>query len=302
MSYYEILDPRFADYIIPVCKLETLATGLLWGEGPVWFGDARHLLFSDIPNNRILKWDEATGATSLYRYPSNFANGGTRDREGRLVSCEHGGRRITRTEHDGRITVLVDGFEGKRLNSPNDVVVKSDGTIWFTDPPYGILTDYEGNKADSEIGGYHVFRFDPANGDLRIVADDFVKPNGLVFSPDESRLFIADSGRSHDPDAPHHVRVFDVGTDAALSGGGVFAVVDPGIPDGLRVDERGSLWVAAGDGAQCFAGDGALIGKIFVGEVIANLCFGGQKKNRLFMAGQSALYAVHLNTRGVQTP
>jgi gluconolactonase len=302
MTYYEVLDERFADYIIPVCQLEVLSTGLRWGEGPVWFGDGRYLLFSDIPNNRILKWDEVSGATTLHRYPSNFVNGGTRDRQGRLVSCEHGGRRISRTEHDGTITVLVDSFQGKRLNSPNDVVVKSDGTIWFTDPPYGILTDYEGNKAESELGAYNVFRFDPDSSRLRIVAGDFVKPNGLAFSADERKLFVADSGRSHDAGAPHHVRVFDVGADGSLSGGDVFAQVDPGIPDGIRVDERGSLWVAAGDGAQCFASDGTLIGKIKPGEVIANICFGGAKKNRLFMTGQNALYSVHLNTRGVQRP
>ncbi|MFT4148575.1 MAG: SMP-30/gluconolactonase/LRE family protein [Paracoccaceae bacterium] len=302
MSYFQVHDARFADYIIPVCKLEVLATGLRWGEGPVWFGDARHLLFSDIPNNRILKWDEETGAVSLFRYPANYTNGHTRDREGRLVSCEHGGRRVTRTEHDGSITVLVDNWQGKRLNSPNDVVVKSDGTVWFTDPPYGILTDYEGDKADSEIGAFNVYRLDPVTGDLRVVAGDFVKPNGLVFSADETRLFIADSGRSHDPNAPHHVRVFDVTTDGTLSGGAIFATIDPGIPDGMRIDDRGALWVATGDGAQCFAPDGTLIGRILTGEVIANICFGGAKRNRLFLAGQSALYAVHLNTRGIQRP
>lgn len=281
-------------------KLETLATGLLWGEGPVWFGDARHLLFSDIPNNRILKWNEETGDVSLFRYPSNHSNGNTRDREGRLVTCEHGGRRVTRTEHDGSITVLAHAFEGKRLNSPNDVVVKSDGTVWFTDPPYGILTDYEGNKAESEIGAFNVYRLDPSTGELRIAANDFVKPNGLAFSPDETELFIADSGRSHDPEAPHHVRRFKVEPDGRLSGGAVFCRIEPGIPDGIRFDERGALWVAAGDGAHCYAADGTLIGKIFVGEVIANLCFGGAKRNRLFMAGQSGLYSVYLNTRGVQ--
>lgn len=281
-------------------KLETLATGLLWGEGPVWFGDARHLLFSDIPNNRILKWNEETGNVSLFRYPSNHSNGNTRDREGRLVTCEHGGRRVTRTEHDGSITVLADAFEGKRFNSPNDVVVKSDGTVWFTDPPYGILTDYEGNKAESEIGAFNVYRLDPSTGELRIAANDFVKPNGLAFSPDETELFIADSGRSHDPDAPHHVRRFKVEPDGSLSGGAVFCRIEPGIPDGIRFDERGALWVAAGDGAHCYAADGTLIGKILVGEVIANLCFGGAKRNRLFMAGQSGLYSIYLNTRGVQ--
>lgn len=299
MTYFEVLDPRFADYIIPVCRLETLAQGLRWGEGPVWFGDSRHLLFSDIPNNRILKWDEETGAVATYRYPAGFANGNTRDREGRLVSCEHGGRRITRTEYDGSITVLADSYLGKRLNSPNDVVVKSDSTVWFTDPPYGILTDYEGDKADSEVGSCNVYRLDPATGELRIVADDFVKPNGLAFSADEKQLFIADSGRSHDPSAPHHVRVFAVSDDGGLRNGRIFAEIDPGIPDGLRVDDRGALWVAAGDGVHCLAPEGTLIGKILPGEVIANICFGGRKRNRLFMAGQSALYAVHLNTRGI---
>jgi len=302
MSYYEIHDPRFADYLIPICKLERLASGLRWGEGPVWYSDARHLLFSDIPNNRMLKWDEESGAVTTFRYPSNFSNGNTRDREGRLVSCEHGARRVTRTEHDGSITVLAERWQGKRLNSPNDVVVKSDGTVWFTDPTYGILTDYEGHRADSEIGVCHVYRLDPATGDLRVVADDFVKPNGLAFSADETRLFIVDSGRSHDASGPHHVRVFDVGTDGALSGGAVFAEIEPGIPDGLRLDERGALWVAAGDGAQCFAPDGTLIGKILTGEVIANLCFGGFKRNRLFLTGHTTLYAVYLNTRGIQKP
>lgn len=299
MTYYEVLDPRFSDYIIPVCKLETLATGLRWGEGPVWFGDARHLLFSDIPNNRILKWEEETGTISTYRYPSGFANGNTRDLQGRLVSCEHGGRRVTRTEYDGSITVLADRYQGKRLNSPNDVVVKSDGTIWFTDPPYGILTDYEGNKAHSEIGACNVYRLDLTTGDLRVVADDFVKPNGLAFSADETCLFIADSGRSHDPGAPHWVRVFDVAPDGTLRNGRVFADIDPGIPDGLRIDDRDCLWVAAADGAHCIASDGTLIGKILTGEVVANICFGGQKRNRLFMACQNALYAVHLNVRGI---
>ena len=250
----------------------------------------------------MLKWDEETGRVSTFRYPAGFTNGNTRDKEGRLVSCEHGGRRVTRTEHDGSITVLADRYKGKRLNSPNDVVVKSDGTVWFTDPPYGILTDYEGDKAHSEIGSFNVYRFDPSTGDLRVVADDFVKPNGLAFSADETRLFIADSGRSHDPAGPHCIRVFDVGKDGRLDNSRVFVDIDPGIPDGLRVDDRGSLWVAAGDGAQCIASDGKLIGKIIPGEVVANICFGGQKRNRLFMAGQSALYAVHRNTRGIGRP
>ncbi|MCB8882255.1 SMP-30/gluconolactonase/LRE family protein [Acidisoma cellulosilytica] len=302
MSYFETQDKTFSDYIIPVCDLEILADGLAWGEGPVWFGDNRALLFSDIPKDRMLKWDETSGQVSLFRSPSNFANGNTRDREGRLLTCEHGGRRVTRTEYDGSITVLADNFQGRRLNSPNDVVVTSDGAIWFTDPPYGILTDYEGHKAESELDGCHVFRLDPITGDLAIVADDFVKPNGLAFSADETALFVADSGRSHDQDAPHHIRKFQVNRNGTLSGGAIFTEIDPGVPDGLRIDERGNLWVAAGDGVHCYGQDGRLLGKILTGEVVANLCFGGAKRNRLFITGKSKLQSVYLNTIGIQRP
>lgn len=299
MAYYQAFHKSFFDYIIPVCDMETLAGGLLWGEGPVWFGDTRCLLFSDIPNNRMLKWDEETRTTAIFRAPSQFANGNTRDRQGRLITCEHGARRVTRTEYDGRITVLADQYRARRLNSPNDVVVSSDGAVWFTDPPYGILTDYEGNKAESEQDGCFVYRLDPITGTIEVVADDFVKPNGLAFSMDEETLYIADSGRSHDPHGPHHVRAFRVHEGRRLSGGEVFAEIDAGIPDGLRVDAASALWVAAADGAHCFGRDGTLRGKILTGEVIANLCFGGAKKNRLFLTGKNHLYSVYLNTRGL---
>jgi gluconolactonase len=302
MAYFEAVDPRFANYTIPVCKLETLHTGMRWAEGPVYFADGRYLVFSDIPNNRMLRWDEESGHVSVFRYPSGFANGNTRDRQGRLISCEHGNRRVTRTEPDGTITVIADRAGGKRLNSPNDVVVKSDGTIWFTDPPYGILTDYEGHKAESEIGGCHVYRCDPETGEISAVATDFVKPNGLAFSADERQLFVADSGRSHAPDAPHHIRVFDVTDGRKLTNGRVFATIDPGVPDGFRLDEDGNLWVGAGDGVHCFDPNGKLIGKILTPEAVANVTFGGAKRNRLFIAATSTLYAVFLNTRGIQTP
>lgn len=300
--YHVTLDERFARIVIPVCRLEVLHRGLRWGEGPVYFADGRYLLFSDIPNDRMLKWDEESGAVTLFRSPSHFSNGNTRDRQGRLITCEHGSRRVTRTEPDGRITILADRFEGKRLNSPNDVVVKSDGTIWFTDPPYGILTDYEGNKGPSEIGACNVYRLDPADGSLRIVADDFDKPNGLAFSADEATLYIADSGRSHGADRPHHIRAFAVSHDGRLSGSRVLAEVDPGIPDGMRLDREGNLWVAAGDGVQCYAPDGTLIGKILIDEPVANICFGGPRRNRLFITAASTLYAVFLNTAGLQSP
>jgi gluconolactonase len=302
MSYFEAFDERFMKYLIPVCKLETLHTGMRWAEGPVYFADGRYLVFSDIPNNRMLRWEEESGQVSVFRYPSGFSNGNTRDRQGRLVSCEHGNRRVTRTEPDGAITVLAERFEGKRLNSPNDVVVKSDGSVWFTDPPYGILTDYEGHKAESEIGSCNVYRLDAAGGEPQIVCHDFDKPNGLAFSPDEKLLYIADSGRSHGADKPHHIRVFDVSADGKLSGGRVFADIDPGVPDGFRVDTDGNLWIAAGDGVHCYSAQGQLLGKILTPETVANVTFGGAQRNRLFIAATSSLHALYLNTRGAQTP
>jgi len=301
---FEVLDKRFASYVMGNVHIDVLASdiGLRWSEGPVWFGDGRYLLWSDIPNNRIMRWDETDGSVSVYRNPSNHTNGHTRDRQGRLISCEHGGRRVSRTEYDGRVTVLADSHNGKRLNSPNDVVVKSDDTVWFTDPSYGILSEYEGHQSELEQDGCHVYRFDPTSGALKTVATDFVKPNGLAFSPDEKLLYIADTGASHDPDGPKHIRRFQVRDDGTLAGGEVFADCTAGLFDGFRVDHHGNIWTSAADGVHCYTPDGTLIGKIKVPEVVANVCFGGIKKNRLFICATTSLRAVYLNTRGVQTP
>ena len=226
------------------------------------------------------------------------SNGHTVDTEGRLVSCEHRARCVSRTEHDGTRTVLASHFEGKRFNSPNDVVVKSDGSIWFTDPSYGIDSDYEGDASASEIGAQQVYRIAPAGGAITVVASDFVQPNGLAFSPDEELLYIVDSGATHRADGPHHVRRFSVDAAGTLGGGEVFAVCPVGLYDGLRVDTHGNLWLSAGDGVHCHAPDGTLLGKVLVPETVANLCFGGAKRNRMFICGTTSLYSVYLNTRG----
>ncbi len=302
MDAFEVFDKQFARYTLPIVFLEKLHGGLRWAEGPVYFGDQRCLIWSDLPSNRMLRWDEQTEQVSVFRSPSNFSNGNTRDREGRLVTCEHRGRRVTRTEWSGAITVLADSYEGKRLNSPNDVVVKSDGTVWFTDPTYGISAEYEGGKADSEIGSCNVYRLDPRDGSLRVVVDDFRRPNGLAFSPDEKILYIADSGFWPNPDWPHHIRAFDVADDGTLSGSRVLAEVSPGIPDGFRVDVDGNIWSSAGDGVYCITPGGDTIGKIPVPEKVANVCFGGPARNRLFICGFTSLYAIYLNTRGAQVP
>ncbi len=297
----EILDPRMKDLLLPDSRLERHCTGAVWSEGPVYFSEGDYILWSDIPNNRMLRWSQAEGM-SVYREPSNFTNGHTRDREGRLVSCEHGGRRISRTEPDGSVVCVVDKYQGKKLNSPNDVVVKSDGTIWFTDPPYGIMSNEEGYQAESEIGANYVYRFDPATEDLSAVADDFDKPNGLAFSPDESLLYISDTGASHDPEGAHHIRVFDVINGKSLANGRVFAVVDPGLADGFRLDVHGNLYTSSEDSIQVYTAAGERIGKILVPEKIANCTFGGPEKNRLFIVASSSLYSITLNTRGVQQP
>lgn len=300
-------DPAFGALVIGSAKLDRLWTGARWAEGPVWFADMNCLLFSDIPNQRILRWvpdpigSDGMGQVSVFRAPSNFANGHSRDRQGRLVSCEHGLRRVTRTEPDGKVTVIADSFDGKRLNSPNDVVVKSDGSIWFTDPTYGILSDYEGYRAEPEQTARHLFRVDGVTGEIASVCDDFRQPNGLAFSPDESRLYVADSGASHDATAPRHIRVFDVEGDH-LTGGHAFAEIDVGIPDGIRVDDQGRLWSSAADGVHCFDVGGARLGKILVPETVANLCFGGPRRNRMFICGTTSLYAVHLCVNGAQRP
>ena len=298
----QVLDPSFAKYRLPLAAVERLATGTRWGEGPVYFGDARCLLWSDIPNNRILRWDEETGAVSHYRKPSDFANGNTRDRQGRLVTCEHGGRRVIRTEYDGTITVLMDKFEGKRLNSPNDVVVKSDDSVWFTDPVFGILTNYEGHAAPQEVNP-NVYRLDVKTGRATVVADDIPAPNGLAFSPDEKKMYIVASR-----DTPTRTfRVYDVVDDGTrLANGRLFITAEEGgTPDGFRVDVDGNLWCGWGmgnakqDGVMIFNPEGKPIGRIALPERCANVAFGGRMRNRLFMAAAHSLYSLYVNTQGV---
>ncbi|WAJ28688.1 SMP-30/gluconolactonase/LRE family protein [Antarcticirhabdus aurantiaca] len=293
---YEILDPRFSEVALINVELERLHTGCRWAEGPVWFGDAGHLLWSDIPNDRMLRYIPDVGV-SVYRSPANHTNGHTRDGYGRLVSCEHGARRVTRTEHDGTITVLADGFEGKRLNSPNDVVVHRDGSVWFTDPNYGIRDDYEGHKGVQEQPCQGVYRIDPASGAITRLVDDFGQPNGLAFSPDGSLLYIADSVGSHDPTGRRHIRRFRVEGDR-LAGGEVFAAFETGVPDGIRCDTEGRVWSSAKDGVHVFHPDGTRLGKILVPEVVANLCFGGPRRNRLFITATTSLYAIYVRAKG----
>jgi gluconolactonase len=297
----EVLDSSFMKYRLFSAAVERLAVGCRWSEGPVWVGDGRYLLWSDIPNNRMLKWEEETGAVSVYRGPSGYANGNTRDRQGRLITCEHGGRRVVRTEYDGSLTVIADHFEGKRLNSPNDVVVKSDGSIWFTDPQFGILGHYEGSPATPERP-MNVYRVDPASGQIRAVLTDLRAPNGLAFSPDESVLYVVESRAT-----PNRlILAYDVVDGGrALTNHRVFIDAGPGTPDGFRVDVDGNLWCGWGmgsdelDGVHVFSPAGKLIGRIRLPERCANVCFGGAKRNRLFMAASKSLYALYVNTQGV---
>jgi gluconolactonase len=301
LNDFEIIESQFGTYVLGNAPVEKIATGFRWVEGPVWFGDAGCLLFSDIPNNRIMRWTDGIG-TSVYREPSNFCNGHTRDREGRLVSCEHGGRRVTRTEHDGTLTILADRYQGKRLNSPNDVIVKSDGSIWFSDPHYGIMTDYEGYRAEQELP-CNVYRIDPGSGSLEVVIDDFAGPNGLCFSPDESRLYVADTGAMHHAEADRHIRVFKLGDDGrSVCGGEVFFQVSPGVADGFRCDSDGNVWTSAADGVHCISPEGILLGKIRIPEIVSNLCFGGRAKARLFITASTSVYSVFLNRVGDQRP
>ncbi|MGK4596085.1 SMP-30/gluconolactonase/LRE family protein [Amycolatopsis sp. w19] len=287
-AQFELLDERFAR-VNGDEWMRRLHTGCRWTEGPAYFPAGRYLVFSDIPNDRVLRWDETTGAVGVFREPAGFHNGHTVDRQGRLVSCEQGNRRVTRTEHDGTTTVLAETYQGKRFNSPNDVVESSDGAIWFTDPSYGIDSDYEGHQAESEIGACHVYRVDPVDGSVRIVADDFSRPNGLAFSLDESLLYIADTRQN-----PSHIRVFSV-DDGRLSGGEVFATSDAGGFDGVRLDAAGRVWAAAHDGLHCFAPDGTRIGKLRVPEVCSNLTFGGPRRNDLFITASSSVYTLRVN-------
>lgn len=293
-----VVDDSFARYRLPLAKVERLATGCRWAEGPVWFGDARCVLWSDIPNNRMLRWDEESGAVSLFRKPSNFANGNTRDRLGRLLTCEHGARRVSRTEHDGRIVTLADAFEGRRLNSPNDIVCKSDGSVWFTDPSFGILGWYEGAKAEPDLAT-NLYRVD-SSGEISIAAEGINQPNGLALSPDESILYVVES-RS----VPRKILAYDVVGGKRLANRRVLIEAGPGTPDGFRVDVEGNLWCGWGmgeaglDGVHVFNPEGRLIGRIDLPERCANLCFGGVHRNRLFMAASTSLYALYVNTQGV---
>jgi gluconolactonase len=291
-------DPRFNSLIIGHVKLERLWTGCRWAEGPAYFAAGRYLVWSDIPNDRMMRFDETDGSVSVFRQSSNFSNGNTTDRQGRLVTCEHGARRVTRTEHDGSIKVICDAFEGKRLNSPNDVVEKSDGSIWFTDPTYGIDSDYEGYSASSEIGASYVYRVDPTTGETRAVVTDRVQPNGLAFSPDERLLYVVETGGSHKPGLPSTITAYPVeGDGITLGEGRLFATCPQGVYDGFRVDVHGNVWTSSGNGVSCYARDGALLGHIEVGEIVANVCFGGRARNRLYICGQTSLYSIFLKTR-----
>jgi gluconolactonase len=294
-------DKRFSTLLKPDASLLRLATGAIWSEGPVYFHEDDSVIWSDIPNNRLLRWSAQDGMT-VWRQPSNFENGHYRDFEGRLLSCEHGGRCLSRTEPDGRKVILVDGYQGKRLNSPNDLVVKSDGTIWFTDPPYGILSNDEGYKAESELGACYVFRFEPGTGDLTIVTDEMIYPNGLAFSPDETVLYVADTSSALDPKDSRHFMAFDVVDGRRLQNGRGFAVIEPGLADGFRVDVHGNIFTSSADSVQVYASDGVRLGKILVPEKVGNLTFGGPARDRLYIAASSSLYALDLNTQGVQRP
>lgn len=296
---YEIHDPRFRSLVLASAAFERLYGECRWAEGPVYLPDVDELWFSDIPNDRVMRWVPALGVGVL-QSPCGYANGQTRDAHGRVIRCEHLARRVVRIESDGGRSVLAAQHGGARLNSPNDVVVHSDGSVWFTDPDYGILTDYEGRRAPREQSGCHVFRLAP-DGALDAVITDMVKPNGLAFSPDERWLYVADSGGSHLEGGPHHIRRFEV-TGGGVHAAGVLAEVTPGLPDGLRVDEQGNVWSSAADGVQCFAADGTMLGKLLLPEVVSNLTFGGPHRNRLFITATTSLYAIYVAAAGAATP
>jgi gluconolactonase len=296
----KILDPSFAKYRLSLAKVERIATGMRWSEGPVWVGDGRYLLWSDIPNNRMMKWEEETGAVSVFRKPSNNSNGNTRDRQGRLLTCEHRSRRVSRTEYDGSISTIASEFEGKRLNSPNDIVCKTDGSIWFTDPPFGLLGYYEGQLRKQELPT-NVYRWDPETKKIEAVIDDIDRPNGLAFSPDETKLYVVEAGVK-----PRVIRAYDVVDNGKrLANGRAFITAEEeGTPDGFRVDVDGNLWVGWGmgseelDGVAIFDTQGKLIGRIDLPERCGNVCFGGRHRNRLFMCGSTSVYSIYINTQG----
>lgn len=295
---FEIFDDRFKDLLLPDAKLEKLVTNCTWAEGPVYLKSGL-LVWSDVPGNRMWAWSEEKGEVSVFREPSNYSNGNTLDLQGRMVTCEHGKRRVTRTEHDGTVQVVVDSYQGKKFNSPNDVVVKSDGTLWFTDPPYGILPGTkEGYASDPDLDGCYVFRHDPATGETTLLIDDMIKPNGIAFSLDEQRLYVADTGASHDPNVERVIRVYDVVDGKSVTNGRTFCHIDPGMADGFRFDENGYLFTSSADSIQVYAEDGVRLGKILVPETISNCAFGGPEGNRLYITATTSLYAMNLNTRG----
>lgn len=298
---WEVVDPRGAELIPGNSFLERLGAGLRWGEGPVYFADLDCVLFSDIPNNRMMRWSDGAGL-SVFRTPSNNSNGNTRDLQGRLLTCEHRTRRVTRTEVDGSVTVLADHHAGGRLNSPNDIVVKSDGSVWFTDPPYGIEIDFEGGRAAREQERNFVFRLDPEDGELEPMIDDMDQPNGLAFSPDESVLYVSDTGHGDGPAAPPHIRAYDIGDDGRPHSGRVFATLDGDPSDGFRLDSDGNVWTSGGKGVDCFAADGSLLLRIHVPERVANVVFGGRQRNRLFITANTSFYSIYTNVSGAQRP
>jgi len=295
MTFFEATNTKFNTFVLGNAPVKQIATGFDWVEGPVWFGDANCLLFSDIPSNRIMRWTPGVGI-SVYREPSNYSNGHTRDNQGRLISCEHGKRRVTRTEFDGSVTVIADKFDGKPLNSPNDAVVHSDNSIWFSDPHYGITTNYEGYKSEQELP-CNVYRVDPLNGNIEAVITDMKCPNGLAFSPDESLLYVADTGRMFEND-PQHIRQFSVDKNT-VSAGKVFHTIEPGCADGIRLDTDGNIWSSAADGVHCISPDGVLLGKILVPELVSNVCFGGRANHQLFITATTSVYMISLNRQGV---
>lgn len=298
---YEHFEPEFRRLVKGSAQLETIFDSCRWAEGPVWLADGNYLLWSDIPNDRILRYIPGVGV-STFRHAVGNTNGHTRDREGRLLSCSHGNRRVERTEHDGQITTIVDSYQGKPLNSPNDLVVKSDGTIWFTDPAYGIESDYEGHRANQEQPGCYVYCVDPATGAIKVVVDDFDRPNGIAFSPDESTLYVADSGFSHGDTRPHHIRAFDITADNTVSNGRVFAEINPGLPDGFRCDTDGNVWTSAGDGVHVYTPSGVLLGKIRTPKTVANVAFGGPKRNWLFICATDAVHVLYTAANGALRP
>lgn len=299
-EHYEIRDERFRRLIHGNARIDTLWSGGRWAEGPAYFAAGRYLIWSDIPNDRLLRWDEMSGAVAVFEQPCRNQNGHTIDQLGRMIACEHRGRCVSRYEIDGSRTILADSYGGKRLNSPNDVVVKSDGSIWFTDPSYGIDSNYEGDAAPMEQDGRHVYRIDPDSGVVTRVVDDMKQPNGLAFSPDESMLFVADTGRTHFPDCKPKIRRYPLAADGrSLGAGEDFIFCDTGLFDGFRLDSQGNIWASAGDGVHCYAPDGTLLGKILLDEVVANLCFGGPKRNRLFICATTTLRAIYVNARGI---